>query len=167
MRAMNHLAAKDFAIVIERDDQRAAESAERSVEIGFLILGMILFRKYQVHAGFITEWLTPVCRHIDQLRIFAVTLEHAAYRRLHVRGRAGLFSYRCRERIAGLDQRHVETHIEATGKHRVGLIRLAGFANHVTVLQLKFPGRTASTAAEHRASRASTPVFEFARRLKN
>src|SRR2546423_874011 len=102
----------------------SSESSERSVEIGFLILGMILFRKYQVHAGFITEWLTPVCRHIDQLRIFAVTLEHAAYRRLHVRGRAGLFSYRCRERIAGLDQRHVETHIEATGKHRVGLIRL-------------------------------------------
>src|SRR6266404_2826836 len=167
MRAVDHLAAKDFTIVIERDDQRAAESAERSVEVGFLILGMILFRKYQVHAGFITEWLTPVCRHIGQLRIFAVTSEHATCGRLHVRGRTRLFGRRYRKRIAGLEQGQLETHIEATGNHRVGLIRLAGFADHVTVLQLEFPGRNSSTAAEHRASRAGTPVFEFARRLKN
>ena len=167
MRAVDHLAAKDFAIVIERDDQRAAESAERSVEIGFLILGMILFRKYQVHAGFITEWLTPVCRHIGQLRIFAVTLEYARHRRLHIRRRTRLFGRRYRKPIARPEQGHIETRIEATGNHRVGFIRLAGFANHVTVLQLKFPGRTASTAAEHRASPTGTPVFEFARRLKN
>src|SRR6266576_2818987 len=116
MRAVDHLTAEDFTIVIERDDERAAESAESSVEIGLLVFGMIFFRKHQVHAGLITEWLTPMCRHIGQLRIFAVTLEHAAYRRLHVRGRTRLFSRRYRKRIARPEQRHIETHVEATGK---------------------------------------------------
>src|SRR5438105_12091169 len=59
MRAVRHLTAEDFTILMKRDDQRAPESAERSVEVGFLILGMILLRKHQVHAGLITEWLAP------------------------------------------------------------------------------------------------------------
>src|SRR5947207_8483498 len=129
MRAVDHLTAEDFTIVIERDDERAAESAESSVEIGLLVFGMIFFRKHQVHAGFITEWLTPMCRHIGQLRIFAITLEYATYERLHVRGRAKLFG-RCRERVSRLEQRHIETHIETAGKHRIGLVRLTGFAAH-------------------------------------
>src|SRR5207249_8779439 len=79
MRAVNHLAAKDFTVIMDRDDQRAAEPAECSVEVGLLIFGMILFRKHQVHAGFITEWLAPMCRHIRQLRFFAVALEDAGY----------------------------------------------------------------------------------------
>src|SRR5438552_7758573 len=97
MRAVDHLTAEDFTIVMERDDERAAESAERSVEIGLLVLGMILFREHQVHAGLITEWLAPMCRHISQLRIFAVTLEHAGDGGLHVRCRTRLFGSRCRE----------------------------------------------------------------------
>jgi hypothetical protein len=60
VRAVNHLAAKDFTIIMDRDDQRAAEPAERSAEVGLLIFGMILFRKHEVHAGFITEWLAPM-----------------------------------------------------------------------------------------------------------
>src|SRR5438067_3129560 len=100
MGAVDHQTAEDFTILMKRDDQRAAESAERSVEVGFLILGMILLRKHQVHAGFITEWLTPVCRHIGQLRIFAVTLEYARHRRLHIRRRTRLFGRRYRKPIA-------------------------------------------------------------------
>src|SRR5947208_6423498 len=37
MSAVDHLAAKDFTIVMERDDERAAEPAERSVEIRLLV----------------------------------------------------------------------------------------------------------------------------------
>ena len=167
MRTVHHLAAKDFTVVMERNDQRAAESAERSVEVGLLIFGMILFRKNQVHAGFITERLAPMCRHICQLCLFAITLEHAGHGGLHVRGRTKLFGGGCRERIAPLEQRHIETRIETIGNHRVGFSRLAGFANHAAVLQLEFPGRIAATAAEHRASRAGAPVLEFARWLKD
>jgi hypothetical protein len=77
MRAVDHLAAKNFTILMERHDQRAAKPAERSVEVGLLIFGMILFSEHQIHAGFITEWLAPMCRHIRQLRLFAVALEDA------------------------------------------------------------------------------------------
>ena len=163
MRVVNHLAAKNFTIIVERHDQCAAKSAERSVEVGLLIFGMILFSKHQVHAGLITEWLAPMCRHIRQLRLFAVSLEDAGYRGLHVRGGARLFDDRCRGRVARLEQRHIETRIEATGKHLVGLIRLAGFANHPTVLQLEFPGRAAAATAEHRAPRRRAPIFKCSR----
>src|SRR6266478_7587713 len=102
MRAVDYLTAEDFTIVMERNDKRAAEPAERSVEIGFFILGMIFFRKHQVHARLVTEWLAPICRHKRQLRVFAVTFEDAGDRGLHIRCRTRFFSYRCRERIAGL-----------------------------------------------------------------
>src|SRR5262249_15305556 len=162
MRAMNHLTTKDFTIIMERDDQRAAELAEHSVEVRLLILGMILFCKHQVHARLITEWLAPMCRHIGELRLFAVPLKDTCYRRLHVCGRSK-FLRSCRgQRVARLQQYHVETRIETIRKHRVGLIRFASLASHATVLQLQFSGGATAMSAEHRASPAGGPVLEFA-----
>ena len=117
VRAVDHLTTKDFTIIMERDDQRAAEPAKRSVEVGLLVFGMILFSKHQVHAGFITEWLAPMCRHVRELRVSTVALEDAGYGRLHVRRRTKLFGGRCRKGIARLEQRHIEMRIKAIGKH--------------------------------------------------
>src|SRR5262249_52466115 len=102
MRAMNHLAAKDFTIIMKGYDQGAAEPAERSVEVGLRIFGMVLFCKHEVHAWLITEWLAPTCRYIRQLRLFAVAFEDACHGRFHVCGGPKLFNCRCRERIARL-----------------------------------------------------------------
>src|SRR5206468_7185431 len=87
MRGVDYLAAKDVAVFMERDDQRAAELAEPSIKIGLLIFGMILFSEHQHHTGLIAKGLAPMCRHVSQLCLLAVPLEHACHRRLHVGGR--------------------------------------------------------------------------------
>src|SRR5438034_8014382 len=99
MRGVDHLAPKDVAVFMERDDQRAAELAEPSVKVGLLIFGMILFAEHEHDAGLIAKRLAPMCRHEGYLRLFAVPLEHARHRRLYVSGRARLF--RGRQRFSG------------------------------------------------------------------
>ena len=136
MRGVNHFAAKDVAVFVERDDQRAAELAEPSIKVGLLIFGMILFGEHQHHRRLIVKRLAPMCRHVSQLCLLAVPLEHACHRRLHVGGRARLFDDGGRKRFPGPDQRDIKTDVKAGRKELLGLIRLASFATHPPVLQL-------------------------------
>ena len=73
-----------------------------------------------------------MCRHISELGVFAVPLEDARHRRFHIGGGARLFGWR--RRAPSAQQRHIETDIQARGKHSLGFIRLIGFANGPTVL---------------------------------
>src|SRR5205823_14911988 len=90
-RAVRHLAAKDVAVFVERDDQRAAEPAEPGVKVWLLIFGMILLSEHQHYRRLIAKRLAPMCRYISHLRVFGVPLEDARHRRLYVGGRARLF----------------------------------------------------------------------------
>ena len=65
MRGVHDLTAKDLAVLIERDDQCAAELAEPSIKVGLLIFGMILFTKNQHDARLIVKWFAPMCRHMS------------------------------------------------------------------------------------------------------
>src|SRR5207253_7046410 len=56
-RAVRHLAAKDVAVFVQRDDHCAAELAEPGIKVGLLIFGMILLSEHEHHRGLITEWL--------------------------------------------------------------------------------------------------------------
>ena len=121
---------------MERNDECAAELAEPGTKVGFLIFGMILLGEHQHHRRLIAKGLAPMCRHVRQLRILAVSLEHARHRRFHVGGRARLFGDGGRHRFPGAKQRYIETDVKTRGKHFFGLIRLAGFTTHPAVLQL-------------------------------
>ena len=94
MRGVDHLTAKDAAIFMKRDDQRATELAEHSIKVGLLISGMILFSEHEHHRRLIAKGLAPMCRHITQLRVLAVSFENARHRRLHVGGGSRLFGRR-------------------------------------------------------------------------
>src|SRR5262249_1162666 len=59
-RAVRHLAAKNVAVFVERNDQCAAELTEPGIKVGLLIFGMILFGEHQHHRRLIAEWLAPM-----------------------------------------------------------------------------------------------------------
>src|SRR5206468_10451917 len=99
MRGVDYFAAKDVSVFMERNNQCAAELAEPSIKVRLLIFGMILVSKHQHHAGLIAKWLAPMCRHVSDLRLLAVPLEHARDRGLHVGSRARLFFNRSRQRF--------------------------------------------------------------------
>src|SRR6266487_5553184 len=136
MRGVDNLAAKDVAVLMERDDQCAAALAEPGIKVGLLILGMIFFSEHQHDRRLTTKGLAPMCRHVSDLRLLAVPLEYARHRGLHVGCRARLFFDGSRQRFPSAEQRYIETDVKARGKHFFGLIRLAGFTTHPAVLQL-------------------------------
>ena len=103
--AVHHLAAVDAAIFVDRDDQRAAEPAEQRADVRLLLFRMIFFGEHQLHSRLATERLAPMRRHMGELRLFAVALENAGDRRLHVGRRSAFSGGRSRQRLAGLHER--------------------------------------------------------------
>ena len=93
-RAVRHLAAKDVAVFVKRDDQCAAELAEPSIKVGLLIFGMILLSEHEHDGGLIAKGFAPMCRQISELCVFPVPLEDARHRRFHIGGGARLFGWR-------------------------------------------------------------------------
>ena len=90
-------------------------TCRRQLEVGLLIFGMILFGEHQRHPRLIIKWFAPMCRHVSQLRLFAVPLKHACHRRLHVGGRARLFFDGGRQRFPGTEQRRIKTDVKPAG----------------------------------------------------
>jgi len=161
MRAVNHLAAKKFHHLVDRNDQRAAEPAERSVEVGLLSLEC-LFRKHQVHTGFVTEWPRQ-CADTYAAPSFPFAFKDPVRKASVAAGPGFLLVDAGASRP--LEQRHTKR-TSATGKHFVGL--------HFGWLRLPIqrdrpaasasPVRAGRWAAEHRAPAPalqclSSPVF--------
>src|SRR6187549_3328328 len=111
MGGVDNLAAEDAAVLMEGDDEGAAELAEGGVEVRFFVLGMILFREDEDDARLIAKRFPPGGRDICNFRLFAVPFEYARDGGLDVGGRAGLFHDGRRERFPSPEQRHVKTRV--------------------------------------------------------
>src|SRR5689334_9577763 len=103
---------------------------------------------------------------MSQLRLFAVAFENTAYRWGNVRRGAWLFRDRRRRCVARFEEGDVEMNIETRGEHRIGLGRLADFANGTAVLNFDLAvGRGRAVPSDHGIFRGGAPIFEFARLL--
>ena len=168
MCTVHHLAPIDVAILVQRNDQGAAEFPKRSVKVRFVVLRMILFREHEHDPGLAAKWLAPAGRHIGQFGIFTVALEDAGDSRLHVRGRAPLLRRRGGQLLSSLEQRDVESHIEGGGKHRVGLNRLVGSARGAAGQQFELRCCPAAAMTTNlRTTGGRTPILQFARFFKD
>src|SRR5262249_11058862 len=76
---MSDDAADNFSLVVDSNNEGAAEVAETSLDVRFLFLGMVLLSESDDDGRLIRERLTFPCRDVSQLRFFAVAFEHARY----------------------------------------------------------------------------------------
>jgi hypothetical protein len=56
---MRYLAPVDLSVFVQRNHQRTAKLAERSIEVRLLDLGLIFLRENQHDTGLVTERLAP------------------------------------------------------------------------------------------------------------
>src|SRR5262249_44210879 len=80
MCGMSDDAADNLSLVVDGNNEVAAEVAETSLDVRFLFLGMVLLGEGEDDGRLIRERLAFPSRDVGEFRFFAVALENARYR---------------------------------------------------------------------------------------